>query len=180
MRLNTFYIRSDVFYMRVGVFYMRVGVIHTYIYIYIYVCFCFVCCICSFWFVLYAVWCVYLRFWFVLVRVYTFLTHIDRAHMGPGPARALPNSRLGPGLGPSQLCRNCFQKACPGKSNMFYIIYGCLGMSFYASCNILQIWPLQPKWLPQQEPCPNSVQGPGPNASRCCFFAWFLVEFLKA
>ena len=51
--------------------------------------------------------------------------HVGQGPYGPGPtwaqARALLNGQ------------ELSQKMCPGKSNMFYVFYGCLRMCFYAS-----------------------------------------------
>ena len=44
---------------------------------------------------------------------------------------------------------------------------------------ILQIWHLQQKWLPQQEPPRNSMLGPGLNVPICFSLTWSLEHILE-
>ena len=62
-----------------------------------------------------------------------------------------------------------------------YLAYGCLRMCFYSSWQkTVQILPLQPIWLSQQEPPRNSVHISVPHHPRHLFLTWFISVFLES
>jgi hypothetical protein len=119
---NTLCMRFELFYIRFGVF--------------ICVLICFICVlVCSL--------CALMCFIFVSICIgffvlcFSALLYIPdpyrQSPYGPGPGPGPSQLQVGPGPGPLPTVRYFFQKTCPGKSKMFYIIYGCLIISFYAS-----------------------------------------------